>query len=134
MMLKKLKTYLWWKGKLAVGGDSGKVEAKGGVLPFGVVGSGPVLGGDAEMSDALKKKDRDTAKRVQSRRRVRGGAPSPTPATATARGSGAVVPKTEPREYSLKEVQSEANDLVQLCVSANKSYVIWSLTESLFCS
>jgi DNA excision repair protein ERCC-4 len=83
MMEKKLRLYLWWKGKLS----TRKLEGKG---PFGLPDkSGDALNtggyqkqkglrdGDGDgVSEALKKKDQVMKERGASRRRVRGGAPA----------------------------------------------------------
>ncbi|KAF6752030.1 hypothetical protein DFP72DRAFT_462496 [Ephemerocybe angulata] len=84
MMLQKLRVYLWWKGKQR------KEEGKS---PTYMPGSskrseyGPSKNGDSGISEALQRKDREKAERNQSRRRIRGGAPTtksdrPAPSTS----------------------------------------------------
>ena len=94
MMMRKLRLYLWWKGQLTERKQSGKRH-----IPM------PVQE-DAEISEALKKKDKETAARAQSRRRVRGGAP------AAAGRDG--VPKAEPKEVDLNAIQRESERFEQL--------------------
>ncbi len=114
MMMRKLKLYLWWKSNLAERKQSGKG-------PVALLDSSNRINnlfseeGAGETTAALKKKDQERAQRTQSRRRMRGGAP------AAASGSGThseppVVPKAEPKEYALREVQSEADNFARLCV------------------
>ncbi|TFK81000.1 hypothetical protein K466DRAFT_502913 [Polyporus arcularius HHB13444] len=68
MMEDKLRLYLWWKGKLS----ERKAEGKGPIaLPKGKDNA------QDEISEALKRKDREKQDRAASRRRVRGGAPAP---------------------------------------------------------
>ena len=103
MMEDKLKLYLWWKGKLS----ERKADGKGPIaLPKGRQDDIPV-------SEALKKKDEERAKRAASRRRVRGGAP-----TNAAGGSGtgrdtapAPVPTAPIGDVEIKQ---EAEDIATL--------------------
>ncbi|TFY68418.1 hypothetical protein EVJ58_g1023 [Rhodofomes roseus] len=72
MMEKKLKGYLWWKGEL----NRRKQHAKGLPVPaIARTASGAKDSGDAGVSEALRRKDRETRERLANRRRVRGGAP-----------------------------------------------------------
>ncbi|KAI0763850.1 hypothetical protein BD413DRAFT_698917 [Trametes elegans] len=78
MMEDKLRLYLWWKGKLS----ERRAEGKGPIaLPKGKdnaatgPGARPGGGGGDDVSEALKRKDRERQERALSRRRVRGGAP-----------------------------------------------------------
>ncbi|CAL1710551.1 unnamed protein product [Somion occarium] len=73
MMEDKLRLYLWWKGKLAQRKQEGKT---GFALPTGQKNPTERGAGDAEVSEALKKKDRERQARAASRRRVRGGGPA----------------------------------------------------------
>lgn len=76
MMLRKLRAYLWWKGKMAEKKSDGKSPS---VMPSGnAVGKNifDAMYADQEVSEALKKKDKEKAQRAQSRRRIRGGAPA----------------------------------------------------------
>lgn len=75
MMERKLRLYLWWKGKLSARKEDGR-------RPFALPDkSGEALHrGDktaaAGVSEALKKKDQVTKERGANRRRVRGGVPA----------------------------------------------------------
>jgi len=113
MMMRKLKLYLWWKAQLAerkqdrksyFGLPDGPNRAKDG---FDKIYRDDVDG----MSEALKKKDKERAERAQSRRRVRGGGPS----TGGDRAAVPVIPKPEPKEYNLREIQNR-DGLTRLCV------------------
>ena len=96
MMEDKLKLYLWWKGKLS----ERKAEGKGPIaLPKSTEN------GDNEVSEALKRKDRERQERQANRRRVRGGAPVVAPArdqATTGKGLGDV------------EIKKEADDIAAL--------------------
>ncbi|EIN05331.1 hypothetical protein PUNSTDRAFT_54777 [Punctularia strigosozonata HHB-11173 SS5] len=78
MMERKLKAYLWWKGRLA---EEKSASAKGGPSSRPSTnnrqGSNtvPGTGGTDGLSEALRKKDREREEKRASRRRVRGGAP-----------------------------------------------------------
>ena len=98
MMEDKLRLYLWWKGKLS----ERKAEGKGPIaLPKERADRG-----DGELSEALKKKDRDRVERQAKRRRVRGGGPvvvsSGREEAKSARGLGEV------------EIKKEADDIAAL--------------------
>jgi len=115
-MMRKLKLYLWWKSQLAERKQSGK-----GPIALLDDSSHNLFSEEAAgetTAPALKKKDQERAQRTQSRRRMRGGG---APAVAAASGSGThseppVVPKVEPKEFALREVQSEADHFARLCV------------------
>jgi DNA excision repair protein ERCC-4 len=115
MMMRKLKTYLWWKSQLASKKQNGRPPRN---LPALITSNYSARdatsgdGGEGEVSAALRKKDQDRAQKAQSRRRVRGGAPASS-ASGT-RAEPPVVPKPETREYTLREVQGEADGFVQL--------------------
>ena len=64
-----------------------------------------------EISEALKKKDKERAERSQSRRRVRGGAPAGSSASRT---DSAPFAKPEPKDVKLDEIQNEADGFAQL--------------------
>ena len=97
MMEDKLRLYLWWKGKLS----ERKAEGKGPIaLPQG-------KSKDDDVSEALKRKDREKQERAANRRRVRGGAPAAAttgrdakPAAGGAMGEG--------------EIKKEADDIAAL--------------------
>lgn len=113
MMMRKLKLYLWWKSQLAERKESGKG-------PIALLDSSKrtrnVFAEESveESSEAMKKKDQERAQRIQSRRRMRGGAP--VAATASGNGTQPVVPKVEAKEYPLREVQNEADSFARLYV------------------
>ncbi|KXN82152.1 DNA repair protein rad16 [Leucoagaricus sp. SymC.cos] len=77
MMQRRLKGYLGWRGRL---GNQSNRDNSSGVNRNGGVGSGKGkerdTGRDDNVSDALKRKDREKAERSAGRRRVRGGAPA----------------------------------------------------------
>lgn len=120
MMMRKLGSYLWWKGRLGSRKKDGRQPPI--ALPASSTSSSHVHDvlstGDREseeMSAALKKKDQDRAQKAQNRRRVRGGAPLPAVSgSSTARAAPPMVPKPEPREYTLRGIQGEADGFVQL--------------------
>ena len=68
MMMKKLRLYLWWKGKLSERKQDGKTtfagSSKDNFGKYGDVG---------EFSKALQKKDTEKAEKAKSRRRVSRG-------------------------------------------------------------
>lgn len=74
MMERRLKLYLWWKGKLS----ENKRDGRGA---FHMPGPQPAHsstqdGASSGISEALRKKDEARRERNASRRRVRGGAPA----------------------------------------------------------
>ncbi|KAF9075743.1 hypothetical protein BDP27DRAFT_953568 [Rhodocollybia butyracea] len=76
MMLKKLRSWLWWekRKKTAVEAPSGAGKKPiGGPSADDMIWRGET--GDDALSEALKKKDRENAAKKASRRRVRGGGP-----------------------------------------------------------
>lgn len=82
MMEDKLRLFLWWKAKLGERKPDSKSGAdsagfKGGPGPA-FRGNGSAAAGEVELSEALKKKDRERQARTANRRRVRGGAPAPS--------------------------------------------------------
>ncbi|THH13224.1 hypothetical protein EW146_g6966 [Bondarzewia mesenterica] len=79
MMEDKLRLYFWWKAKLSEDGKSRTFERppdKGSNNP------------PNEISEALKKKDKDRRERVASRRRVRGGAAGAAASAESGRSRG----------------------------------------------
>ncbi|KAG6848625.1 hypothetical protein H0H93_015391 [Arthromyces matolae] len=106
MMLRKLKTYLWWKAKLLKEKNEGKSE-----MPFPNLFSrddrsaeNPPPGEKDNISEALKRKDQEKANRAASRRRVRGGAPAAAPS-----GREPSVPKTGPPDPAMGGIQTEVD-------------------------
>lgn len=72
MMEDKLRLYLWWKGKLS----ERKQEGRG---LFGMPDSRKDKdSASTDVSEALRKKDRERQQRAANRRRVRGGVPAQT--------------------------------------------------------
>lgn len=106
MMLRKLRAYLWWKGKMAEKKSDGKNPS---AMP-----SGNALGRDIfdaiyadqeGVSEALKKKDKEKAQRAQNRRRIRGGAPA----------SSGSRPENKPKENLLPNaIQNDGDEFAQL--------------------
>ena len=66
----------------------------------------------SEISEALKKKDKEKAERSKCRRRVRGGAPAGS--SSSSRADNASFPKPEPKDVKLDEIQNEADRFAQL--------------------
>jgi DNA excision repair protein ERCC-4 len=83
IMLSKLRKYLWWKSKLEDEKQAGKPST---TLSGKLKDSGDANQREEDasegLSEALKKKDREKAQRLASRRRMRGGAPSSVPPTS----------------------------------------------------
>lgn len=105
MLERKLKLYLWWKRKRAERKTDGRA---GFAMParakdFSAQGK-KERGGAEGVSEALRRKDRQTQERNASRRRTRGGAP------AGAAGGGRV--KAE--EGAQAETLGEAEDVADL--------------------
>jgi len=100
MMEKKLRLYLWWKGRLSARTLAGKGPNKG---------FGGWSGDGDRISEALKRKDQVMRERGQSRRRVRGGAP------ASGSSSGA---KKDQKDAIIgeSEMRDEADRVAQLYV------------------
>ena len=111
MMMRKLRLYLWWKGKLSQRKQDGKPS-------FGMPDTNKrtkdnidkVYGDEGEISEALKKKDKEKAERSQSRRRVRGGGPV---SGSASRVDSTSFPKPEPK---VDEIENEADGFAQLWV------------------
>lgn len=111
MMLQKLRFYLWWKRKLSQRKEEGKSH-------FGFpntaertnVGYEKTYDDGENISEALRKKDRERAERAGSRRRVRGGAP----ANSGSRDGTANVVKTETPDSAMGTIQDEADSFAQL--------------------
>ncbi|KAG6917271.1 hypothetical protein DXG01_003219 [Tephrocybe rancida] len=108
MMLRKLRLYLWWKAKLAQRKNDGKSHF---AFPDVVARNGSVFeklyGEKDNISEALKKKDKEKADRAASRRRVRGGAPAAVP---SGRDSAS---KNAPQDLAMNEIQTEADTFAQ---------------------
>lgn len=69
MMERKLRLYLWWKGKLAERNQAGKKH-----FPMPDIDLEKEKNKDDGLSAAMKKKDREKQERSANRRRQRGGA------------------------------------------------------------
>lgn len=110
MMLRKLRLYLWWKGKLSERKQDGKSH-------FALPDSGrrpndgyQMLYGDGQdLSEALQKKDKEKEERSASRRRVRGGAPA-----ATSSGRGSHGAKGDNQGSVITAVQEDAENFAEL--------------------
>lgn len=109
MMMKKLRLYLWWKGKLSVRKQDGKTSF---AMPDTTKNNFDKYGDLSEISEALKKKDKEKAERSKCRRRVRGGAPAGS--SSSSRADNASFPKPEPKDVKLDEIQNEADRFAQL--------------------
>ncbi|KAH9846206.1 hypothetical protein C2E23DRAFT_853988 [Lenzites betulinus] len=102
MMEDKLRLYLWWKGKLS----ERRADGKGPIaLPQGKDKSATAPGASRQanddVSEALKRKDRERQDRAMNRRRVRGGAPvAAAPSTRDRTESGEVEIKKEADEIA----------------------------------
>jgi DNA excision repair protein ERCC-4 len=107
MMMKKLRLYLWWKGKLSERKQDGKTYFAGTSKD-----NFDKYGDLSEISEALKKKDREKAEKANCRRRVRGGAPAGS--SSSTRAENASVSKPEPKDVKLDEIQNEADRFAQL--------------------
>ncbi|EJF60626.1 hypothetical protein DICSQDRAFT_87823 [Dichomitus squalens LYAD-421 SS1] len=112
MMEDKLKLYLWWKGKLS----ERKAEGK---RPIALPKS--TESGDSEVSEALKRKDRERQERQANRRRVRGGAPvaAATRDKMTASGGG----------LGDVEIKSEADDIAAFLSAQSVDLAETALTQ-----
>ena len=108
MMMKKLRLYLWWKGKLSQRKQDGKTAFP---MPNTKKDDFGNYGDQGEISEALKKKDKEKAEKSKSRRRVRGGAPA---GSSSSRADNASFPKPEPKDIKLDEIQNEADHFAQL--------------------
>ena len=64
-----------------------------------------------EISKALQKKDKEKAEKSKCRRRVRGGVPA---GSSSSRADNASIPKPEPKDVKLDEIDNEANRFAQL--------------------
>lgn len=102
MMEQKLRLYLWWKGKLSERKQDGRSS-----FSFPEKGQGNNRSERQELSDALKKKDREKAERAGSRRRVRGGAPAPAASNRK---------EIEPQDLAIGEgeIRDEAEGIAEL--------------------
>ncbi|KAJ3818096.1 hypothetical protein F5880DRAFT_1491929 [Lentinula raphanica] len=83
MMLKKLRSWLWWekrrkmmKEAIQNSSSSGRKDGSSDLQETMWRGESSTDRGEDGLSEAMKKKDRERAAQKASRRRVRGGAPS----------------------------------------------------------
>ena len=111
MMMMKLRLYLWWKGKLSRRKQEGKSSFAMPDTNKRTKDNFDKYGDQSELSEALKKKDKERAEKSQSRRRVRGGAPA---GSSSSRTDNASLPKPEPKDINLDEIQNEADGFAQL--------------------
>lgn len=108
MMMKKLRLYLWWKGKLSERKQDGKTTFAGTSKD-----NFDKYGDMSEISKALQKKDKEKAEKAKCRRRVRGGAPAGSSSSSRADNASSV-PKPEPKDVKLDEIQNEADRFAEL--------------------
>ena len=110
MMMKKLRLYLWWKGKLSERKQDGKTTFAGTSKD-----NFDKYGDMSEISKALQKKDKEKAEKSKSRRRVRGGAPAGSSSSSSrADNASSSFPKPEPKDVKLDEIHNEADRFAQL--------------------
>lgn len=102
MMLRRLRSYLWWKGNLSKGANA---QARGAA---GRTGGDQAK--EAAVSEAMKKKDAERAAASANRRRVRGGA------TAVANGGDRPKAKEKEKEtlLGIGEMEREADKIAEL--------------------
>lgn len=101
LLRRKLKLYLWWKGKLAQEERARKRDAAGPAPQ----NKHKAKDGES-MSEALKRKDKQIAERNANRRRMRGGAPTPVASTSRV--------KVEEGVQAESEMLREAEDIADL--------------------
>ena len=104
MMEDKLRLYLWWKSKLSE--DASKARDGKPPTPVRKEPDQELKNG---LSEALRKKDRDKADRIASRRRVRGGAAASI-ASDRSKGKGPAMSLGE------EVMRDEAKSIAQLYV------------------
>lgn len=113
MMMQKLRTYLWWKGRLSSKKQTCQptvsLPASSSSSNRGYEVMSPGSGENEELSAALKKKDQERAQKALSRRRVRGGAPI----VASRSNSARVVPPVTPNLGPSRDVQVGADEFVE---------------------
>ena len=113
MMMKKLRLYLWWKGKLSQRKQDGKKTSF--AMPDATKNSFDKYGDLSDISEALKKKDKEKAEKSKSRRRVRGEAPAGSSSSSSrADNASSSFPKPEPKDVKLDEIHNEADRFAQL--------------------
>lgn len=106
MMLRKLRLYLWWKGKLSERKRDGRTafaHPESGKRASD--GSRNQYGGGEDISAALKKKDKERAERSAGRRRVRGGAPAASSNTRV---------KVEAQDTAIIDIVDDAGQFAEL--------------------
>ncbi|KAE9391336.1 hypothetical protein BT96DRAFT_781193, partial [Gymnopus androsaceus JB14] len=110
MMLKKLRSWLWWekRKKMEVQNSGGKkgASSSGGSNAEDMMWRGEIPASD-DLSEALKRKDREKAAQAASRRRVRGGGP-------VGNGRGSTVPRDTPAPVA--QMQDDLQVLTNLLV------------------
>ena len=109
MMLDKLHLYVWWKSQLS---EKKKGNQETSYMPDGRVRYN-TNEGIPDVSEALKKKDRERQERSANRRRVRGGAPTSNTSRDTAESKiSGLQGETAMRD--------EADDIAALLVSLSR--------------
>ncbi|KAF9561500.1 hypothetical protein CPC08DRAFT_707327 [Agrocybe pediades] len=120
MMMRKLRTYLWWKKKLADEKQANKAQSSKSNGQSGTKDVFDAIYGDQQgVNEALKKKDLEKAQRAQNRRRIRGGAPHA--AVSGSRDTPPTFPKPEPQEAGLFAFQNEADQFAEFWESQGEA-------------
>lgn len=113
MMLRKLRSYLWWKGKMSEKKPNDKAPS---AMPAGNTGRDifdAMYADQEDLSEALKKKDKEKAQRAQNRRRIRGGAPAAS--SSPVKGKGSTATRLEPQEIPVPSaMQNDTNEFAKL--------------------
>lgn len=99
-MMKKLCLYLWWKGKLSERKQDGKTSF---TMSDTTKSNFDQYGDLSDISEALKKKDKEKAEKAKCRRRVRGGAPAGS--SSSSRPDNTSMLKPEPKDVKLNETE-----------------------------
>ncbi|KAH9487436.1 DNA repair protein rad16 [Psilocybe cubensis] len=108
MMLRKLRLYLWWKGKMDERKATNKAASS---MPDNGTGKGifdAIYADQEDLSEALKKKDKEKAQRAQNRRRIRGGAPATS--SSPVKGKGSATTRLEPQEIPVPNAMQNDTD------------------------
>lgn len=134
MMLRKLRAYLWWKGRM----DEKKPGDKNpSAMPdnnnTGKDIFDAIFADQEGVSEALKKKDKEKAQRAQNRRRIRGGAPAAS--SSPVKGQGSAAARLEPQEVPVpKTMQNDTDEFAKLYVISMRSMsgqiLMWPLQLS----
>ncbi|PPQ88277.1 hypothetical protein CVT25_005440 [Psilocybe cyanescens] len=121
MMLRKLRAYLWWKGRM----DEKKPGDKNpSAMPdnnnTGKDIFDAIFADQEGVSEALKKKDKEKAQRAQNRRRIRGGAPAAS--SSPVKGQGSAAARLEPQEVPVpKTMQNDTDEFAKFWASQGEA-------------